>query len=286
MRNPREDLASGEESPEPTEVETPPETPSVGGASLKGYEILNQYPVRDGREASEIVLSSIDHNEAPRVGVLGDTGCGKTEAMRRLVEGWLAKVPRGLVVIVDDKGLTSPFSGQERKDVQDLKANPVDKRGPRVVILRGDRFDRARGQVDPETAAEVQWALAQQGRPTLGVYDELPKGAVYGQWRKTPSTISWGFSQGRDVQAGMLWGGQETQQIPAEAFNQSGYIFQFRSMGNPIRLLRERNYVDPEVAKVIAALPGHELPRPQRGYFVLLQRGRAWNRVIYRYRQK
>ncbi len=283
MSNSRKDLASGTEGTEPTELED--EAPSSEREkSLSDYPILRQFPVRDGREAARIVLGPIDSNEAPRVGVLGDTGCGKTAAMRALVEAYLRKVQKGLVIIVDDKGLVSPFSGQERKDVDDLRARPLDPKGPRVLILRGDRFDRRRGQVDPESAAEMQWALSQKGRPTVGVYDEIPKAAVYGQWRANPSNISWIFSQGRDVQAGAFWGGQETQQIPAEAFNQSGAILQFRSMGNPIRLLRERNYVDRRVEKVISALPGHELPRDQRGYFVLLERGRPWNEVIYRFR--
>jgi hypothetical protein len=54
-------------------------------------------------------------------------------------------------------------------------------------------------------------------------------------------------------------------------------------VGNPLRLLKERGYLEGGVGDVIPSLPGDELPRNQRGYFVLLLRGRPWNQRIYRF---
>jgi hypothetical protein len=56
-------------------------------------------------------------------------------------------------------------------------------------------------------------------------------------------------------------------------------------IGNPIRLLKARGYLEPSgtVENVIPSLPGDELPPEQRGYFVLLRRGRPWDQRIYRF---
>jgi hypothetical protein len=238
----------------------------------------------DGIEAGEIALKGLDFNEAPRIGILGDSGVGKTEAMRRLIAQYRKKRPKAPILICDDKEATAQFKGHERKDIYDLRDRPVHSGEP-TIVLRGDRFDRKRGRVDPETIAEAQWHLAQANQESLGVYDELANACVYGQWKAGGnSAISWNFTKGRNVGAASFWGTQETQFVPPEPFNQSSNIFAFRMMGNPVRLLKQRGYLEGGVEKVIIGLPGDELPRGQRGYFVLLQRGRPWNGKVYRYR--
>ena len=67
--------------------------------------------------------------------------------------------------------------------------------------------------------------------------------------------------------------------VPREVFNQSTHILVFRCAGNPVRLLKDRNYCVGGVEKIIPQLPGDELPPKQRGYFVLLERGRPWTTV-------
>ncbi len=239
----------------------------------------------DGRIAAEIALSPLDHGEGPRIGVLGDSGCGKTEAMRRLVTAYTAKVKDGVVLIIDDKEAEAQFDGQERRDAMDLAQVPV-LASPRVVVFRGDRFDRLMGEVDPETIADIQWRMAQRGRPSMVVYDELDKAANGGQWKMgDASAVRWAFIKGRSSGAASLWGTQETQAVPREAFNQSSCLLVFRMVGNPVRLLKERGYLEgADVADVISTLPGDELPPQQRGFFVLLRRGRPWDEKVYRFR--
>jgi hypothetical protein len=240
--------------------------------------------ITDGEIAAGIAFEPLKHGEGPRIGILGDSGCGKTEAMRRLVKRYLSLMSKAPVFIVDDKEAKAQFPGQERRDKADFISRKPSKE-PRVVIFRGDRFSRTMGEVDPEDIAEIQWGMAQMGKPSLVVYDELDKAANMMQWKRgDASTIRWAFSKGRSSGASTIWGTQETQTVPREAFNQSSVIFCFRMVGNPVRLLRERGYLEGgDVASVIATLPGDELPPNKRGFFVMLRRGRPWDEKVYRF---
>jgi hypothetical protein len=237
----------------------------------------------DGKVAAKVALAPLAMGEGPRIGVLGDSGCGKTEAMRRLVKEYLARMPKAPVFVIDDKELRAQFEGQERRDRLDMK-NRKPKPEPRVVVFRGDRFSRATGEVDPEEIAEIQWNMAQKGRPSLVVYDELDKAANMAMWKLgDASTVRWAFIKGRSSGASSLWGTQETQAVPREAFNQSSCLLVFRMVGNPLRLLKGRGYLEGGVEDIIPALPGDELPPNKRGYFVLLRRGRPWDQKVYRF---
>lgn len=241
----------------------------------------------DGEVAAEEAWAPLAFGEGPRVGLLGDSRCGKTEAARRLIAGYLKRSP-GVVLVVDDKEPRPQFEGQCRRDRAALEREPLEEKGPRVVVFRGERFDRVGGEVNPEEIAEIQWALAQKHQPSLVVYDELDKAANGGQWRagEKRSTILWAFRRGGSSGAASLWGTQETQAVPAAAFNQSSCLFVFRMTGAPLRLLGERGYLEPRgtVETVIPKLPGDELPQNQRGHFVMLKRGRPWDGKVYRFR--
>lgn len=246
--------------------------------------MANESKITNGDIAADQVFATLSMGEGPRIGVLGDSGCGKTEAMRRLVVKYLKLMPKAPVFIVDDKEARPQFPGQERRDREDFINRKPDKE-PRVVVFRGDRFERATGEVDPEDIAEIQWGMAQLGRPSMVVYDELDKASNMMQWKRgDASTIRWAFAKGRSSGATTLWGTQETQTVPREAFNQSSYILCFRMVGNPLRLLRERGYLEGgDVQSIIPSLPGDELPPNKRGYFVLLRRGRPWDEKVYRF---
>lgn len=239
--------------------------------------------ITDGEVATGEALTSLRWGEGPRVGFIGDTRCGKTEAMRRFIAAYL-RSSDGVVIIADDKDpRRAQFVGQERKDRADLMARPVDPSGPRVIVLRGDPMN-VRGGLDPEDVAHLQWDLVHKRRKSIGVYDELDRAASNGQWKKGgDSLIGWTFGKGGGVGAGALWGTQETEAVPREAFNQSTHIVCVRCVGNPVRLLKMRGYCEGGADKIIPQLPGDELPPGKRGYFVLLKRGRPWDGRVYRF---
>jgi hypothetical protein len=202
--------------------------------------------------------------------------------MRHFIAAYLRKC-NGVVIVADDKDPTrAQFAGQCFRDRADLDARRPDPSGLRVLILRGD--GSVRGGLDPEEVAHLQWDLVQRKRPSVGVYDELDRAAAFGQWRAgKDSLIGWTFGKGSGVGAGIFWGTQETEAVPREAFNQTTHIVCVRAAGNPVRLLKSRNYCEGGVDKIIPRLPGDELPPAQRGYFVLLVRGRAWDGHVYRF---
>ncbi|MDD5367324.1 MAG: ATP-binding protein [Gallionellaceae bacterium] len=234
-----------------------------------------------GDAALGAVLAPLsDSGDAIRVGVLGDTGCGKTEACKKIIDGYLAR-SAGPVLIRDCKGRRAAYEGQEFRDVGDLAArrpSPVS----RVYVLRGDLF--AGIGVDPESVAEAQWRLAARNIPSLVLFDELADAADNGRWRSRPSAIDRAFGQGRAVGASVAWGTQSPQNVPRSAFEQSSYIMCFRLDGLGLNCLDDRNYLTGDgVADVIRALPGDDVPHAERGWFVLLRRGRQWDRRLYRF---
>lgn len=245
---------------------------------------LERPQTTDGEIAAEEALRPLSYGEGPRIGLLGDSRCGKTRAAQHLIQGYMKRSP-GTVLIVDCKEPQPQFAGQYRRDRADVERNPPDPNGPRVIVFRGDRADRETGEVDPETIADMQWQLAQKKHPSLVVYDELDKACNGGQWARgaNKSTILWAFRRGGSSGAASLWGTQETQEIPAAAFNQSSCILCFRLQGAPLRLLGQRGYLEGGAANKIPTLPGDELPPEERGYFVLLRRGRPWDQRVYRF---
>ena len=100
----------------------------------------------DGEIATEEAWGPLAHGEGPRVGVLGDSRCGKTEAQRRLIAAYLRRSP-GYVYIVDTKEPQPQFEGQYRKNRAELENNPPSPDGPRPIVFRGERSDRDRNVI-------------------------------------------------------------------------------------------------------------------------------------------
>lgn len=246
--------------------------------------------VVDGEIAAQKALASVRYGEGPRIGFLGDPGCGKTEAMKRFIAAYL-RTCNGIVLIVDDKSPThTPFAqipgfkpSQMRRDVADLEARPADPAGERVIVLRGDPAAGVRGAVDRERVPAKQWQVAAKRRPSLAVYDELNRACNGGQWLVNPSEIAHSFTAGRSDGIGNFWGLQQTQSVPPQPFDNSTHIVVVRCVGNPVRLLKARGYCEGGADAIIPRLPGDRLPKPQRGYFVLLERGRPFDGCVYRF---
>lgn len=240
--------------------------------------------LRPGQTAAAASLAQLDFNEAPHVGILGDTGCGKTTATLRLIQLYLQKSP-GSVLVVDDKELTTKFPGQQRRDVQDLRDHPIDWQQGRVIVFRGDVAHGVR--VDLEEVAELAWVRAGRGRRTLCVWDELIAGreklTKNAQWRRGVEWLPKSFTMGRSVGIANLWGAQSPQDVPKDCFEQSSSILTFRLAGLGLQRLRERDYLTGGADLVVPKLPGPPMPPNERGEFVLLMRGKQWDRYRYKF---
>jgi hypothetical protein len=242
---------------------------------------------RPGAEAASESLAQLDFNEAPMVGLCGDTGAGKTTLEGPLVDEYLRRSP-GSVFIIDDKELRSRFFGQERRDVEDLREHPVDYQGVgrgRVVIFRGNV---TRGErVNVEEVCRLAWTRVGSARKTWIVIDELVAGredlTKNTQWRKNVTWTPRSFTMGRAPGVGVLWGAQSPQLVPIDAFEQSSCICCFRLAGVGLQGLKERNYLLGGAGEVIPRLHGPPDPPASRGDFVLLRRGQPWNGKIYKF---
>jgi len=241
-------------------------------------------PRRPGEEAAAAVLAQLDHGEAPIVGLLGDTGTGKTTAAQKLVDKYLQKSP-GSVFIIDDKELRARFAGQERSDVRDVRQRPIDPAQGRVIVFRGVPSQGV--MVDPESIAELAWRRVAKGRQTLLVVDELVAGrgelTKNAQWRKGVEFMPKSFTAGRAVGVATIWGAQSPQLVPIDPFEQSNAVLCFRLAGMGLQKLKERDYLEGGAAEVIPRLHGPPLPPAERGDFVLLRRGLPWDGNIYKF---
>jgi ABC-type cobalamin/Fe3+-siderophores transport system ATPase subunit len=243
--------------------------------------------VRPGEEAAAEVLAQLDYGEAAFVGLVGDTGTGKTTALDHLIKLYLRK-SAGSVFIIDDKELRPRFAGQERRDVADLRARPIDPDQPdsRVIIFRGEPTKGI--LADPEEIAQLAWARVQRGRKTLVVIDELIAGreeqlSKNTQWRKGVEFVPRCFNAGRAVGVSVIWGAQSPQEVPRGPFEQSNAILTFRLAGMGLRSLRERNYLEGGAEEVIPRFHGPPDPPAVRGDFALLRRGAPWNGKTYKF---
>lgn len=239
---------------------------------------------RPGEEAAAEALGQLDYGEAPQIGIIGDTGTGKTTATAYLIDLYLRKSP-GSVLVADDKEMRPRFEGQYRRDVADLRNNPIDWQQGRVIVFRGDP---ARGErVDLEEIAELAWARAAIHRQTLCVFDELIAGreelTKNTQWRKGITYVPRNFTMGRSPGVADIWGAQSPQLVPVDPFEQSSAILCFRLAGKGLEALRARNYLLGGAQDVIPQLHGPPLPPAERGDFVLLRRGQPWNGKIYKF---
>jgi hypothetical protein len=271
-------------------VKRAPQGPPAPGAEAGRAGAAPARAVSDGREAAEIALAPLGFGEAPRVGLVGDPGGGKSVAMRYLV----AEVQRrsvGWLIIIDDKDpARAQYEGQMFADVVDVHTRGLEPE-PRVIVLRGET--QMGRDVEPDEAARFAWHLKLKGLPSVVVFDELKHRALvnYGTWL---SGIEWTpriFEKGRSIGIGVIWGCQYPQQIPLDPWETTDCVFIFKTAGSGLAKLDERGWLGPkgspqreELLQLIPMLKGYPLPLEQRGEFVVVQKGVPWDGKIYRFK--
>jgi len=216
--------------------------------------------------------------EAPRVGFIGDTGTGKSRAMRAVVAGWLSRDPG--VVLACDKGGSSCFAGQRRVSLSDLRLRQMTPE-PRAVVFTGDLS--AGQDPDAEAVAGFAWQLRATRTGSLVVVDELKWAARAGCWRNRARWLPQTCTEGRKHGVGILWGVQFAQDAPREAIEEAGLLVVFRQAGLAVECLARRGYLEGMPDGTLQGLPGEEVPPSERGRCVILRRGRAWDGRFHRF---
>lgn len=223
----------------------------------------------------------MEYGEGARIGLLGDSGCGKSYAARAIRLAYLDRCA-GLVAVADSKGEGS-WPGEIYASVADLAGRPP---AGREIVFQADLFSGE--PLSLEAVASWQWAVAARRRPVLVIYDEISDGCIARGERGAAflpgsTQLPRVFTHGRRVQISAVWGAQYAQQVPREAWEESDSILCWRQAGNALAILRRRHYLEGEgVEEAILSLPGPELPPARRGAFVWLRRARAWDGRIYR----
>lgn len=237
-----------------------------------------------GDEAARIVLAPLAEDEAPIVTLVGDTGTGKTTALLAISQAYLRACP-GVVIVSEDKGLSSRYPGAVRRNRADLEARPLSPEEARLrtVVFRGDPT----GNVDcsPEDSAEFAWELIRLGRRSLQVNDELAREeiCVGCSWKGGVRWLPKTYKQGRELGLGSLAASQQPIDVPIVVWTQSTSVICFKLDAMGMKVLGRRNFFSNGVERVIPQLHGLESPKQTRGDFVLLQQGRPWNGKVYKF---
>lgn len=256
----------------PTDLQSPAVSPPTSRRLTSGYE------------AARIVLAPVREDEAPIVTLVGSTGTGKTTALLALSQAYL-RVCTGVLIVSEDKGLTSRYPGPVRRNRDDLEHRKLtpDEAKMRTIVFRGDPT----GNVDcnPEDSAAFAWELIRLGRQSLQVNDELAREdiCVGTAWKGGVRWLPKTYKQGRELGVGSLAASQQPIDVPIIVWTQSTSVIVFKLDGMGLDVLRRRGLLSGGVDKVIPSLHGLESPKAQRGDFVLLQPGRPWNGHVYKF---
>jgi hypothetical protein len=236
-----------------------------------------------GDEAVAAALAPLDFGEAPRIGLLGDPGGGKTRAAEEIVKAYLAKSP-GWVIVIDAKGErrfdSIPVSPPPavRSSPAHFTAEPPPP-GTRVIIARAPLTD----DNDPEAWAHFAVSMAEHRWPSLTVHDELAQATAGVNWQRGAKFLPRTFVRGRSQGIAVLWCTTSPHDVPVVAFDASDSILQFKTSGVGIQLLGRRNYLRGIEHETIEQLKGYPLPPRERGEFVRLVRGQPWDGKRYKF---
>jgi hypothetical protein len=234
-----------------------------------------------GAQAVREALAGLQRDgEAPRIGLVGGTGSGKTVAAEAIARAYLSVSP-GALIVVDNKaaGRFDRLPGaQVFESVSAFRPAP----GSRVWIFKPRLWEG--GEIDPREIAELQWKMVGRRVRSMVVNDELVPHAVNGgQWiggQRSP--VARAFIQGREHGLSQLWGTTALQDVPGNAADLSE-LWVFQSHGLAARILARRNFLIGAPPGLLEGLAGYPLPPAQRGEFVRLFSGRPWNRTIYKF---
>lgn len=255
--------------------------PELSAPEARGERGFSRAARAAGAEAVSAALASLIHGgEAPRVGVIGNTGAGKTVATHALAEGYLRASP-GALIVIDNKAEGRYDDLPGARIYESLSQLAIAPQG-RCWILKPRVF--AGHEIDPEEVAQFQWRLRGHRLPSCVLNDELvPHAAVCGQWKHPKGSLPKCFVQGRSHGLSQIWGTTALQDVPLQAAAQSSELWVFQTRGTGLRILRERDYLIGVPPGTVEAFAGYPLPAAERGEFARLVSGVPWDGVTYKF---
>lgn len=227
----------------------------------------------------EACQSAASKGEGYRVGVIGESGGGKTSLLRALLD---AMPFDGLTLIHDEKpgkatqyaGLRSPYVQTDRVGLGHLHRRDVG-----TVIFRGDPM---RGTVT--TAHDVALLAVELGRkqvPVRLVIDELDSATTDGGMRLASTAVRFCLTQGRAVNISVLCSTQLPVRMPSEVIDNLTVLVATRCGPRSLQYLRNRAFFDDAVVEALGRLRAHyEDGAP--GELVVLRAGRDWDGRVLR----
>ena len=169
-----------------------------------------------------------------------------------------------------------------RESISDLTARPL-LPGVRMLVIRTRVFEGER--VDVEEITRYCWRLIGRRKKALLVNDELvPHAVEFCQFKGGErSDLKRAFHEGREHGLSLVWGTQDLTDVPISAVGLSSSIWCFQTAASGLKILRRRDYLDGVPKRLIENLPDAETPAEDRGDFVRLRAGKAWDRTLYRF---
>lgn len=199
---------------------------------------------------------------------LGDTGMGKTWAMRELVSQ-----PGALVFIHDDKSSVPEYPDHAKyfrhpEELRYLSAEQWQQMS--AAAFRGDVLAGNLCEVDDVALAALTCARKQ-----------VPAVLVVDEWRRVPTgkgeapNVEACILTGRAMGLSVAAGAQIPQNVGGVIINSVSSVGVFRTGPAGLNYLHERLYFDRAMLEVV--------PDLAEGDFVLHRPGHPWDRTVYRF---
>ena len=221
-----------------------------------------------GAAAVAVITEPATHGDGWRHLWLGDTGQGKTWAMRELIA-----IPGQLVFVHDDKSATPEYPDHAvyfRHPAELRFLSPDQCSQLSAAAFRGDVH--AGDICDPDEVAEAALMCARKRIPAMLVIDEWRRVATgKGEAPNVEACVLTGRAMGLSVAAGA----QIPQNVGGVMLNSCSSVGLFRVGPAGLNYLDERLYFDREMLEVVPTLA--------KGDFVIHRPGHPWDRTVYRF---
>ena len=218
-------------------------------------------------DAIAVITEPERRGEGFRHGWLGNTGSGKTTAIRKLLYDFKGDC---LTLIHDDSKRWPQYAsdGKEGGVYQTLKMAPD---SASVITVRGNPL---KGElVEPEELAQAAIKIGMAGIPVRFVIDELDRACSPGGRVLLGTHVRTCLVRGRALQLSVIWSTQAPQRAPLEFVDQSTTIGLCQLGPRALNYLSDRLFFDKDLLEIV--------PKLKVGEFVLYEQGKDWDRKIY-----